>query len=130
MPQENAEVVRRAIQYFGETGEVASECYDPEVEFTTRSDGRGQHTFHGVEGLRHSVEFFREVWASSTFEAQEFVETGEAVVVPLLFHLRARSGVELEVKEAWAYWVRSGKIWRVEQHGSKREALKAVGLAG
>ncbi len=128
MSQENVEVVRGAIEYFAETGDVASECYDPKVEFTTRSDGPGQSTYHGVEGLRRSVESFREAWAISTFEAQEFIETGEAIVVPLLFHLRAQSGVELEVEEAWAYWVRNGRIWRIQQHATKQEALEAAGL--
>jgi hypothetical protein len=52
MSEENVELVRRAIEYFGETGQVAAECYDPEIEFTTRSDGPGQTTYHGVDGLR------------------------------------------------------------------------------
>jgi ketosteroid isomerase-like protein len=129
MSQETVEIVRRAIEYFGETGQVAVECYDPEIEFTTRSDGPGQTTYHGVDGLRRSVEDFREAWASTTFEAEEFIETNDAVVVPLLFHLRAQSGVGLDVEEAWAYWVRNGKIWRMEQHASKQEALEAAGLS-
>ena len=128
MSQENVELVRRAIEYFGETGQVAVECYDPEIEFTTRSDGPGQTTYHGVDGLRRSVEDFREAWASTTFEAEEFIPKNDAVVVPLLFHLRAQSGVELDVEEAWVYWVRNGKIWRMEQHASKQEALEAAGL--
>jgi ketosteroid isomerase-like protein len=129
MSQENVEIVRRAIEYFGETGDVPSEYYDPEVEFTTRPDGPEQTTFHRVEGLRRSVESFREAWASSTFEAQEFIETGEGAVVLVLWHLRAQSGVELDVEEAWAYWVRDGSICRIEQYGTKREALEAAGLS-
>jgi ketosteroid isomerase-like protein len=76
-----------------------------------------------------SVEDFREAWASTTFEAEEFIPKNDAVVVPLLFHLRAQSGVELDVEEAWVYWVRNGKIWRMEQHASKQEALEAAGLS-
>ena len=128
MSQENVEIVRRAIEYFGETGDVASEYHDPKVEFTTRPDGPEQTTFHGVEGLRRSVESFREVWSSTTFEAQEFIPTGEGAVVLVLWHLRAQSGVELDVEEAWAYWVRNGRIRRIEQYGTKREALEAAGL--
>jgi ketosteroid isomerase-like protein len=128
MSQENVEVVSRAIEYFGETGDVADECYDAEVEFTTRSDGPGQEIYHGIEGLRRSVQSFGEVWATMEFEAQGFIEVGDVVVVPLLFHLRAQSGVELDIAEAWAYWVREGKIWRIEQHPTKAEALEAAGL--
>ena len=123
MSQENVELVRRAIEYFGETERVAVECYDPEIEFTTRSDG----PLPRVDGLRRSVEDFREAWASTTFKADEFIPKNDAVVVPLLFHLRAQSGVELDIEEAWVYWVRNGKIWRMEQHASKEEALEAAG---
>jgi hypothetical protein len=78
MSQEKVEIVRRAIEYFGETGEVDVECYDPEIEFTTRSDGPGQTTYRGIEGLRQSVESFREAWASTTFEVEDFIEPDEA----------------------------------------------------
>jgi ketosteroid isomerase-like protein len=129
MSQENVEVVRRAAEHFGETGDVAEECYDVDLEFTTRSDGPGQSVYHGIDGLRRAVQSFREVWATTEFEAQGFIEVGEVVVVPLLFHLRAQSGVELDVEEAWAYWVRNGKISRIEQHPNKVEALEAAGLS-
>jgi hypothetical protein len=45
------------------------------------------------------------------------------------FQLCGHSGVELEVDQAWAYWMREGKIRRIEQYGSKREALDAAGLS-
>jgi ketosteroid isomerase-like protein len=129
MSQENVDVVRRALQHFGQTGELASECYDPGVEFTTRPDGLEQWNYRRIEGLRRSAEAFREAWAITTFEARDFIEVDEVVVVPLHFNLRAQSGVELEVDEAWAYWVRDRKIRRIEQHGSKQDALEAAGLS-
>ncbi len=129
MSQENVELVRRAIEYFGKTGDVAEECYDAEVEFTTRSDGPGQEIYRGIEGLRRSVQSFREVWASTEFDVKSFIEVGDVVVVPLLFHLRAQSGVELDVEEAWGYWVRNGRIRRIEQHPTKAQALEAAGLS-
>ena len=129
MSQENVEVVRRAITHFGETGELDEACYDVEVSFSTRTDGPGHSIFRGVEGLREAVESFREAWARSEYEPQEFIEVGDAVVVPLIFHLRAQSGVALDVQEAWAYWVRDGRIWRIEQHPTKQEALEAAGLS-
>jgi hypothetical protein len=35
MTQENVEVIRHTIQHLSDTGELAEECYDPEVEYTT-----------------------------------------------------------------------------------------------
>ena len=129
MSQENVEVVRRAVERFNATGgDVASECYDPEVVFTTRPDGPAHLTYHGIEGLRRSVQSVKEAWAGLGLEAVEFVEAGEVVVATFLWHLRARSGVEMDVEETWAYWLRDRKIYRAEQHGTKREALEAAGL--
>jgi ketosteroid isomerase-like protein len=129
MSQENVEIVRRVIDYFGETGEIPSDYYAPEVVFAMRPDGPSRGVFHGIEGLRRAVAEFRDAWAESAFEAETFIEGNDTVVVPLLFRLRSQSGVELEVEEFWAYWLRDGKICRVEQHGTKQDALKAVGLA-
>ena len=129
MSQENVEVVRRALDYLGETGDVNAACYDADIQFTTRSDGPTQTVYSGIDGLRQSLQSFRAVWTTLEFEAREFIEVGEAVVVPLLFRLSSRRGVQLDVEEGWAYWVRNGKIWRVEQHASKHEALEAAGLS-
>jgi ketosteroid isomerase-like protein len=42
--------------------------------------------------------------------------------------VRGHGGVELEVVEGWATWIRDGKITRIEQYASKAEALEAAGL--
>jgi hypothetical protein len=52
----------------------------------------------------------------------------DAVVVPLPFHLRAQSGVELDVEEAWVLLRTGREVCRMEQHASKQEALEAAGL--
>jgi hypothetical protein len=37
--------------------------------------------------------------------------------------------VDLEAEEAaWAYWLRDGKLTRIEQHGDRQKALEAAGL--
>jgi hypothetical protein len=62
-------------------------------------------------------------------EPREFIQANDAIVVMTHFQLCGHSGVELEVDQAWAYWMREGKIRRIEQYGSKREALDAAGLS-
>src|SRR6476660_4325763 len=106
MSQENVEVVRLAIEHLSQTGELAPECYDPEVEYTTQPDAPMHTTYQGIQGLQRSLESLREVWNSMTIEVQEFIETDEAIVASTRFRLRAHSGVELEVDQGWAYWVR------------------------
>ena len=129
MSQENVEVVRLAIEHLSQTGELAPECYDPEVEYTTQPDAPMHTTYQGIQGLQRSLESLREVWNSMTIEVQEFIETDEAIVASTRFRLRAHSGGELEVDQGWAYWVRDGTIRRIEQYGTKREALEAAGFS-
>jgi ketosteroid isomerase-like protein len=69
----------------------------------------------------------RSVWAD--FKAEDIAASEDRVVSVIRWHLRAQSGVELEEVEGWATWLADGKITRIEQHGTKEEALKAAGLS-
>jgi ketosteroid isomerase-like protein len=128
MSQENIDVIRRAIEHLSETGELALECYDPGVEYTTQPDAPLQTTYQGLSGLQQSLESLSEVWESMKIEPREFIQTDDAIVVVTNFQLRGHSGVELDVEQAWAYWMRNSKIRRMEQYGSKQEALEAAGV--
>ena len=70
----------------------------------------------------------RQVWAELHGEILEVVDSGEVVVSVIRWHLRGRSGVELDEVEGWVTWIRDGKITRIEQYGSRTEALEAAGL--
>jgi ketosteroid isomerase-like protein len=107
---------------------LASECFDPEVEYTTQPDAPMHTTYRGLDGLNRSLQSLKEAWDRIETEARVFIGTGDVIVALLHFQLRGHSGVELEVDQAWAYWMREGKIRRIEQYGSKREALEATGL--
>ena len=70
----------------------------------------------------------RQVSAELHGEILEVVDSGEVVVSVIRWHLRGRSGVELDEVEGWVTWIRDGKINRIEQYGSRAEALEAAGL--
>jgi ketosteroid isomerase-like protein len=129
MSQENVEVVRRAINHLNETGEPEWSLYASDLVWTTRADGPAANTYRGLDGLGRGSASMRDVWTEVKAEILELVEAGDAIISVLRWSLRARSGVELEVEEAWVTWCRVGKIARIEQHGTKAEALKAVGLS-
>jgi ketosteroid isomerase-like protein len=129
MSQENVDVVRRSGEHLSDTGELDFECYDPEVEFTLMPDAPLHTTYKGLSGLQQSLASVQEAWESIKWEAREFIESDDVVVAVWHYRVRAHSGVELELDQGWAYWMRDGKIWRMEQHGSKEKALEAVGLS-
>jgi ketosteroid isomerase-like protein len=128
MSQQNVEVVREATEHISRTGELAEGCYDPAVEFKTQPDGPVQTTYRGLSGLQRSLESLKEVWDSIGIEVRECIEIDDAVVALLHFQLRGHSGIELEVDQGWATWIRDGKILRIEQYASRQEALEAVRL--
>ena len=129
MSEENLEIVRRAISHLNETGEPEWGLYDPELVWTTRPDGPAHFSYRGLEGLRRGTGSMRAVWARIRGEIEENIASGDRVVSVIRWQLRAKSGVELEEVEGWATWIRDGKIVRIEQHGSKEEALEAAGLS-
>jgi SnoaL-like domain len=107
MSQENVEAVRRVIDYVNETGEAGPlDLLDPRVTFTTRGDVGGPQTFTGYRGLADAVASFGEAWAQTAARIIELIEGDDVVVAVVRIELRSQTGVELEVEEAWAYWLR------------------------
>src|SRR3954454_21113905 len=130
MSQHNVEVIRRVIASFNDTGAAGPpDLYHPQVIFTTRGELGGGETFTGPEGITRAVAMFGEVWAKTTAHVVDLIDGDDKVVAVLRMELRSHAGVDLEVKEAWAYWLRDGEIVRVEQHGNRENALDAAGLS-
>jgi ketosteroid isomerase-like protein len=127
--EENIAIVRHALRHLNETGEPDWELNDADVIWTSRPDGPAHMTYRGLDGLRAGIRSMQSVWAEFRADLQEVIASDECVVSVIRWHLRAQSGVELEEVEAWASWLREGKITRFEQHRSKEEALGAAGLS-
>ena len=70
----------------------------------------------------------RQVWAKLQGDILEVVESGDVVISVIRWHLRGHSGVELDEVEGWVTRIRDAKITRIEQYGSRAEALEAAGL--
>jgi len=128
MSDSNAELVRRALDRFNESGAPAWDLYAPDLIFTTRGDLERTSSFHGHEGFAQALERFHEVWGPIRFEVVEIVGN-DPLVAMLRIDLQGReSGVPVSVDEAWSVWFRDGKMSRIEQHATKPEALEAAGL--
>ena len=127
MAQENVEVIRHVIESLSDWS-LPAECFDPEVEYTTQPDAPNYTTYRGLGGLKQSQRSVREAWRSIRAEPLEFIEGDGVVVAVIRFELHAHSGIALEQDQGWVYWMRDGKIRRMEQYGTRRQALKAAGL--
>jgi ketosteroid isomerase-like protein len=132
MSQENVEVVRRVFEARNRGDiEAALACatQDVVIDFSS-SQGPWAGIYRGHEGIRRQWGVLSEAFDQFSWEAEEFIDAGEAVVVPARFFFRGReSRIETSSRGAQVYWLAEGKIVRYRQCQDRAEALAAVGLS-
>jgi uncharacterized protein len=131
MSQENVEIVRRLFDARNQ-GDVEAmlACLTPEIEFDySASRGPWAGMFRGHQAVRRGWETLAETFDHVRWEADEFIDAGDTVVVPARFFYRGRaSGVEGVARGAQVYWLEDGKIARFLQCQDRAQALEAAGL--
>ena len=104
--------------------------YDDDVVCVSSRTGIDAGAFHGVEAVgRVFGDWMRAFGGGVRFEDLVIERGSDAYAVSA--HMRARgreSGIELERDWAWVYWMRSGKIVRVEMHEDLETARKIAGV--
>ena len=122
----NAQIVERALDHWNQTGEPLWDVYAGDLVYVTRPEITGEVEYRGHDGFREALADFRRVWAEMrphVFEVNEVRE--DVMVVGMRWHLRGHSGVQLEVDEYFATWTRNGEIARMQQYGTREEAVAA-----
>jgi ketosteroid isomerase-like protein len=128
MSRENVEIVRLGYELFAAGDlEGVSALFASDAELAD-SGGLGladtaAGTWRGPAGFLRST--------NEALEVEDFMDAGEAVVVPVRISGRGRaSGAKLEMHLAHL-WVfrRDGKVIRGEVYRTAEEALQAVGVA-
>ena len=130
MSQENVEIVRAALDALNRE-EIDAALKDAAPDFVfdfSRSVG----TEGGMYKLAQMRTFWREsaaeMWESSRFEAEEFIEAGDLVMTPVTNLLRGRDGIEVQARGTWVWTFRDGSVARITFYQTKQEALEAAGL--
>ena len=133
MSHENAEIVRRSWQAFGDSGlDAWMEYVDSEVNWRAiegAPDDVGE--MHGKDALRRYVQDWLDTFEGITSIPTEVIDAGDDLVVAVL-HVTGRarlSGIETELRYAVVYTVRDGRIMRGREYADRDAALRAVGLA-
>jgi ketosteroid isomerase-like protein len=132
MSRENVEVVR---DQFAATNERdfprAMSHYAEQVELVVHPDAFLQRgTFTG----RHAVgewfaDWFRTFEPGYQLDIEEARDLGDVVLLVATHHGRGRtSGAEVQGQTGYLYWLRGGKIVRLELFASRANALEAAGL--
>ncbi len=128
MSQENVEVVRRGYAELSRTGEFSWELVDPEVEVHDPPLTPDARAYHGHAGLREAMRNVELAFEEVSFEAEDFLDAGDDVVVLVRMIGRGKgSGVEVDARIAHLWTLREGKGVRVRVL-DRDDALEAAGL--
>jgi ketosteroid isomerase-like protein len=130
MSEENVGIVRAAIDALNE-GDWESALKDAATDFKLDMS-RSVSPLRGVYERDQVLQFLDEFsgnWKSFRIEPQEFIETGDQVVVPWTAHLVGRDGIEVEARVTWTWTIRDGATERLCMYQERAEALEAAGLS-
>jgi ketosteroid isomerase-like protein len=131
MPEENVELVRRAIEALSEGGVEAMLPYVHEdFEMSTPPDLAAEpDTYRGHDGVRRWFDSFYEVMDRVGLEADDLVAADDDLVVAKLT-IAARggtTGIELTLDADVVCALADERIREIRFFGSRAEALAAAG---
>ena len=128
MSQENVELIRSLYDGWMR-GEMGLEKFDPDISMVESAEIPGAASAYGLDSVRRYMESFAKYWDDIRFEAQDYIDCGEQVVVTARLVGRGKtSGVD--VTRTWAYvWtVRGGRVLGMVGYADREQALKVLGL--
>ncbi len=135
MSQENLAVVRRGYELY-EAGDLegVADLFSDAAEVADAGGlgvtGSAAGTRSGPEGFLRANEEALEAFDEYRVETAEFIDAGEAVVVPVRISGRGRaSGVPLDARLTHLWVLREGKVIRGEVYRTTEEALEAAGAS-
>jgi uncharacterized protein len=134
MSQENVEIVRNGYELFA-TGdfEAVANLVTADAEIADAGGlgiaGTAAGTRRGPEGFLRIMEEALEAFDEYHVETEDFIDAGDAVVVPVRIRGRGTaSGAELELALVHLWVLRNAKVIRGEVYRTTEEALEAAGL--
>ena len=124
----NVELVQAVYDRFrGGDTEGALALYSPDVEVHDRPEIPDPKVHHGHEGVLAALYESRSEFAALDILPEEFIDTGDRVIVVCLFVGRGReSGVPVEQRLCHAWTVRDGLVTRMEVHSDRDAALRGA----
>ena len=83
-----------------------------------------------LDEMQRFIEDFAGTFESVRFEAEEFIDAGDHVLVPQTVHFRGRDGIEVTARGSQLWTIRDAAVVGVclYQEHQREEALEAAGL--
>jgi ketosteroid isomerase-like protein len=130
MSEENVEIARHVFEALNR-GDFPGATKDTTADFAfdfsrSRSPERG---VYGREDIPRFSEVFTGVWESIRWEPEEFIDAGDQLITSITSYNRGREGIEVQVRAAWLWSFRDGRITQITFFQGRDEALEAAGLS-
>ena len=129
MTETNADLVRERFEAMRE-GDVEAmlPLIHPKFEVTTPPGLAAEpDTYRGHEGIRRYFESFYEAMDRVSFEADDFIEVGDRVVIPTMLRTRGRTtGIETEQRVVQVWELKDELAFRIEVYATVEEAMEAA----
>ena len=129
----NVEIVERGFAAFNEEGvEGILPFIHPEFEATTPPELASEpDTFRGHEGVRRWFSSFDEVMDEIRWDARDFREVGDRVLVELTLRARGKTtGLDFGQEAVMVWELRDGQAIRLSLYPTVEQALAAFGGEG
>jgi ketosteroid isomerase-like protein len=128
--EDNVEIARRGYEAFLD-GKLSSvvQMIDPSFVAHLPDGLPGTKRYEGPDGFLAGVREQLEAFDEWRLEPQEFIQSGDRVLVLVHQHGRGRlSGVEVDVFTAWLWTFADGKALELRVFLDQEEAFQAAGM--
>jgi ketosteroid isomerase-like protein len=127
--EDNRQIVERGFAAFNEAGvEGILPLVHPDFEAVTPPELASEPgTYRGHDGVRRWFDSFDEVMDEIRWDARDFRELGDRVIVEFTLHARGKTtGLEFGQDAVMVWELRDGKAIRLSLYTSVQEALAAI----
>ena len=111
----SVEVVQRAIAAYNRRDlESLRALNHPDVEVDwSASRGLDAEVYTGLSDVLAFFQTYFDTFEQIRVEPEEFIECGDAVVVPNVAHIRGRDGIEAVARSTFVFEVHRGQVKRL-----------------
>ena len=131
MSQENVEVVRRLMDRMRDRDWArVADFWDPDGDYYPVRKFPESRPCHGPDELQRFMADWVAAWKSFEFVVKDVRPVGDdRVLLHGYIHAEGReSGLALEGDIYQCFWLRHGRLFRQEDHLTKKGAVRALGL--
>jgi ketosteroid isomerase-like protein len=93
-----------------------------------RSRGLQAGVYNGLSDVIGFFRAFLDAFDEVRIDAEEFIESGDSIIVPNVAHIRGRDGIETVARSALVFAVHSGQVTHLRLYQEAAEALERAAL--